>query len=73
VLRKAQRALAQAQPANEDDGDDTSEGSRSGYEEISGDEAPTPSSKGKEKAKPDWSLIPRKDIAKRSNKHAYVH
>lgn len=68
VLRRAQHALAQAKPASEDEGDDTSEGS--GYEDILRDEPPAPSLKGKEKAKPEWNLVPRKDISKRSNKHA---
>jgi hypothetical protein len=56
--------------AHEDDIDGISDTSSSGYEEMSGDEALNLNLKGREKAKPDWNLTRRNDIAKRSNKHA---
>ncbi|KAF8213087.1 hypothetical protein K438DRAFT_1803384 [Mycena galopus ATCC 62051] len=58
ALLRAQRALKKAQ-ANDSDSEDSE------------DETPEKSSsKGKEKEKPEWSIEPRHDIAKRANKHA---
>ncbi|KAJ6575073.1 hypothetical protein B0H19DRAFT_1127030 [Mycena capillaripes] len=58
ALLRAQRALKQANASDSD-----SEGSAENEPERT-------TSKGKEKEKPEWSIQPRHDIAKRSNKHA---
>ncbi|KAK7064260.1 hypothetical protein R3P38DRAFT_3301834 [Favolaschia claudopus] len=63
ALVRAQRALKQA------------EASDSESEDFGDDETGAPPeniSSGKEKAKPEWSIEPRHDIAKRTNKHAPV-
>ncbi|KAF8078664.1 DUF947-domain-containing protein [Lyophyllum atratum] len=60
ALRYAQHMLSRAEVDS-----DQSDGSESEREEPM-----PPSAKGKEKAQPEWSLKPRKDIAKRTNKHA---
>lgn len=49
---------------------DSDEDSEEGESDEDGPEAV--STKGKEKEKPEWSIKPRPDIAKRSNKHACV-
>ncbi|GLB36115.1 putative rRNA biogenesis protein RRP36 [Lyophyllum shimeji] len=62
ALRKAQRMLSKAEVASDES--DESESER---------EEPRPvSPKGKEKAQPEWSLKPKKEIAKRANKHAPI-
>ncbi|KAJ7783744.1 hypothetical protein DFH07DRAFT_788967 [Mycena maculata] len=66
ALLRAQRALKQAN-ASDSESDNSSE------EES--DSKPEPVSlkgKEKEKEKPEWSIQPRHDIAKRTNKHAPV-
>ncbi|KAJ7634264.1 hypothetical protein DFH06DRAFT_1284458 [Mycena polygramma] len=57
ALLRAQRALKQANASDSESEDEEGKPERT-------------SSKGKEKAKPEWSIEPRHDIAKRSNKHA---
>ena len=66
VLRKAQHALAHVKTVSDSDENDSSS------EDASGSEAGTRTIdlKGKQKEKPEWSLKPRKDLAKRANKHA---
>lgn len=61
ALRKAQQVLSRAQP-------DTDDESKS--EAGSDDEPEQATHKGKEVEKVKWSTTPRKDIAKRSSKHA---
>lgn len=63
ALRKAQRALALAQAESDFDEDgDSSDG------EISAGDS------GKvEQKRPEWNTNPRRDLAKRSSKHAYVY
>lgn len=66
ALRKAQHALANAKPVSEsEDSDSSSEDGSAGE-----DDARPVDLKRKEKEKPEWSLKPRKDLAKRPNKHA---
>ncbi|PPQ62840.1 hypothetical protein CVT24_000534 [Panaeolus cyanescens] len=60
ALRKAQQVLSRAQPDSDD----------SESESDSDDEPEEITGKGKAKEKVEWSTAPRKDIAKRSNKHA---
>ncbi|KAJ7357329.1 hypothetical protein DFH08DRAFT_851659 [Mycena albidolilacea] len=60
ALLRAQRALKQTHASD-------SESENSENEDGKPEKA---SSKGKEKAKPEWSIEPRHDIAKRANKHA---
>ncbi|KAJ7293541.1 hypothetical protein C8J57DRAFT_1269308 [Mycena rebaudengoi] len=63
ALLRAQRALTQAEAS---DSEDDSENSDS-------DSKPAKITlKGKEKEKPEWSIQPRHDIAKRAHKHAPV-
>jgi len=61
ALLRAQRALKQAQASDSEDSENESNG-----------RPERTSSKGKEKEKPEWSIEPRHDIAKRANKHAPI-
>ncbi|KDR84945.1 hypothetical protein GALMADRAFT_131709 [Galerina marginata CBS 339.88] len=66
ALRQAQRVLSQAEPES----DSGSEG-ESGTDSNSEPEVRNTKGKGKEKIeKVEWSAKPRKDISKRSSKHA---
>jgi len=67
ALRRAQRVLSQAEPESDSDSDDADSNSDSDNDP----EAHSSKKKGKEKVqKVEWSAKPRKDISKRSNKHA---
>ncbi|KAF5385210.1 hypothetical protein D9615_001491 [Tricholomella constricta] len=62
ALRKAQNMLLRAEV--------DSDGSKESESDV--DEPEPVSAKGKEKEKREWSLKPRKDLAKRANKHAPI-
>ncbi|KAJ6519780.1 hypothetical protein C8R45DRAFT_952702 [Mycena sanguinolenta] len=61
ALLRAKRALQKAQVDDSESEDSANESDRKPEKS---------SSKGKEKEKPEWSIAPRHDIAKRANKHA---
>ncbi|KAJ7492659.1 hypothetical protein FB451DRAFT_1219169 [Mycena latifolia] len=62
ALLRAQRALTQANASDSE--------SESSSEDESDPKPESTSLKGKEKGKPEWSIHPRHDIAKRAHKHA---
>lgn len=64
ALRKAQHALAYAEAVSESDDN------HSLAEDESEDDTRPVGLKEKQMEKPEWSLKPRKDLAKRANKHA---
>ncbi|KAJ6621701.1 hypothetical protein B0H10DRAFT_2017111 [Mycena sp. CBHHK59/15] len=66
ALLRAQRALTQANASESEDDDNSSECGSDAPLEI------TAKGKEKEKQKPEWSIEPRRDIAKRAHKHAPV-
>ena len=70
ALRKAQRSLAQAEVDESESESEAGSGSDDGSDDDSGPE--TSNTKGKEPERVEWSAHPKKDIAKRSSKHAYV-
>ncbi|KAI4523067.1 DUF947-domain-containing protein [Schizophyllum commune Loenen D] len=68
ALRKAQRSLAQAEVDESESESEAGSGSDDGSDDDSGPE--TSNTKGKEPERVEWSAHPKKDIAKRSSKHA---
>jgi ribosomal RNA-processing protein 36 len=64
ALLRAQRALTQANASDSE--------SDSSSDDESEPKPESTSLKGKEKEKPEWSIKPRHDIAKRAHKHAFV-
>ncbi|KAJ7487561.1 hypothetical protein B0H11DRAFT_2013865 [Mycena galericulata] len=66
ALLRAQRALTQANASDSESEDSSEDG------DDSNSKSEPVSLKGKEKEKPEWSIQPRHDIAKRANKHAPV-
>ncbi|KAL1681466.1 hypothetical protein EV122DRAFT_260851 [Schizophyllum commune] len=68
ALRKAQRSLAQAEVDESESESEAGSGSDDGSDDDSGPE--TSNTKGKETERVEWSAHPKKDIAKRSSKHA---
>ncbi|KAG6842241.1 hypothetical protein C0991_000211 [Blastosporella zonata] len=67
ALRKAQNLLAQAEIDVESDESNNEED-----EEASEPQVEPSSDKGKNREKVEWSLKPKKEIAKRANKHAPI-
>ncbi|KAG6911997.1 hypothetical protein DXG01_000245 [Tephrocybe rancida] len=67
ALRKAQTMLARAEVEMDSDESENEEG-----DEASEPEHEPVSDKGKEREKVEWSLKPKKEIAKRANKHAPI-
>ncbi|KAG6857526.1 hypothetical protein H0H87_000125 [Tephrocybe sp. NHM501043] len=67
ALRKAQSMLAQAEVGMESEDSEEEE-----EEEAPEQEFASMSEKGKKAEKVEWSLKPRKEIAKRANKHAPI-